>query len=162
MKAALRSAGTKDKKERKRGVQRAVLYWQVGGTRYAMQVSVYPTALTLFVHRVWPLLARQVRGCFIWFRKRGNLQGILTIGHLGLCREELDLYLVVHEVYHAIRRLSRLGQHTEEQCAEVAGALAAAIFSELLRNGVALVPSLDPSPAVRAVPVSSFADLKTR
>ena len=148
---------TKDSKERRGGVQRVVLHWVVASSSYAMEFSLYPTMLTLFLHRVWPSRLTQVRGCFVWCRK-GNLtpQGAQRIGHLALCREELDLDLVVHEVYHAVSRVRGLGRHTEEQCATMAGALAAAVCSQLLLDGESLIPSRDTAPAVQAVKVSSF------
>jgi hypothetical protein len=153
---------TMEGKKLRRGVQRRLLYWDVGKKSYALQFSVYPSAVSLFMNLMSPLRYRSVRGCFVWIRKRHVIsQGAMVVGHLALCRDRLDVDVVAHEVYHLVRRVSGLG-HTEEQCAEMAGLLVAAVCSELSLDGCALVHALDPSPAVRVEDVTTFGKPRTR
>lgn len=84
-----------------------------------------------------------VQGCFVWGPRNRRLADATFLGELHLAEGALDVEVICHEAYHIAHHAWTSDEHDEEDCAELAGMVSAAVCMELRRLGKTVMAMLE-------------------
>jgi hypothetical protein len=110
---------------------RCVFVFRLPTTRYALKLVLFPGNSV-------PddcLRKTDTRGSFTWGPRGRKLADATFLGEVHLAEDALDLEVISHEAYHVSHRAWTSNRHSEEDCAELAGMIIAAICLEIHKLG---------------------------
>jgi hypothetical protein len=118
-------------------VRRIIFLFDLCGVTYAARLVLFPSDCEMatynhFLHKDWP-----VRGVFAkGYRFARVGAGRRLMGEVHVAREQVDLEVIVHAVYHLFDYLQRNGHAGETECARAAGQITLAMCRQLHDWGV--------------------------
>jgi len=124
-----------------KGTHRAVFSFRIANTAYSVRLLVFDSSIRLADFCGYPRSA-ELRGIFTRGHKRAHAgHGRRLLGEIRLSKDEVDLEVIAHEVYHLIDLMRRNNFASEEDGARMCGRLTSAICIELKRIGIKLRPA---------------------